>query len=71
MRTLPASQFPSFVKEKIYFIASMEQVNSLELLFDELQRADEITRKELAKEFIDIFEAYNPDSTHSLWFWHK
>ena len=58
-------------KEKIYFIASMEQVNSLELLFDELQRADGITRKELAKEFIDIFEAYNPDSTHSLWFWHK
>ncbi len=58
-------------KEHLYVIASRDPHEKLDSLYRELRTADEVRVKQLAREFIEIFNQQDLNSARALWFWHS
>jgi len=57
-------------KERLYVIASRGPNEKLDSIYRELRSADDVRSKQLAREFIEIFNQQELNSARALWFWH-
>jgi serine/threonine protein kinase len=57
-------------KEHVYVIASRDPNQKLDHIYAELRSADEFRKKQLAREFIAIFNQQELSNVLALWFWH-